>query len=518
MHKPAIDASGRTVDINSPDAPTFGDLIIPGLTRVNVKNKKDATRPGRSKSSPDVVMYDESVDLSKGKLQYSRVELFEEWKAGYLPSNDGFRDHEGDRIISNKVLPKQRTGKSNVEHRSEEIEGDDDVDGRGDGDKSNQHEDVKGEYEDEKEVEVEEVEVEEVEEEEVDNTTSVAVIEEDNFVLPSMAEMRGQTALYAQEINMAQPRLHQFSLMVLGHNARFMLWDQGGVAVSKLFNYRTNSYLMVKFLWRFARMTKAERGYDPNVRRLTPAEADLETLARTKLSEWNSRSKDDDKIYPVWHITVPAPPPQPSSDNPSRPSPPIEASISTQSSVFGPEPPPPMYEHGTEFLACYPVSERDHILGRGTRAYPAVSVKSKKIVFLKESWRDIGTEPEAEIIAMLNAKKVPFAPTLIAGGDTGFQTKVADTLPENWLTDSQYKDVLVSKRMQHRFTIKEVCKQLSTFKSLKQLLQVLYDAFRCECHFISSLSHTNEPWGMKVFAWLTNCARLSIETSVATIS
>ena len=49
-----------------------------------------------------------------------------------------------------------------------------------------------------------------------------------------------------------QHRTHHFTVMFFGDMARIIRWDRSGTVVTQKFNYKTDSAILGRFLWRFA--------------------------------------------------------------------------------------------------------------------------------------------------------------------------------------------------------------------------------------------------------------------------
>lgn len=63
-------------------------------------------------------------------------------------------------------------------------------------------------------------------------------------------------------------RAFVFSVLILKDEARLIRWDHAGAIVTNRFNYVDNSHLLVEFFWRFAHLTRGERGHDASMRGL----------------------------------------------------------------------------------------------------------------------------------------------------------------------------------------------------------------------------------------------------------
>ncbi|KAG5646857.1 hypothetical protein H0H81_008090, partial [Sphagnurus paluster] len=63
------------------------------------------------------------------------------------------------------------------------------------------------------------------------------------------------------------------------------------------------------------------------------------------------------------------------------------------------------------------MSYPESLAGRCTRAYPVYEQATKRLFFLKDSWRAEGLNPESHIIELLNECAVPHVPCFVCGGD-----------------------------------------------------------------------------------------------------
>ncbi|KAL4251308.1 hypothetical protein ABKN59_005659 [Abortiporus biennis] len=83
---------------------------------------------------------------------------------------------------------------------------------------------------------------------------------------------------YTAEIFRRHHRCHLFSIATVQSTARFLRWDRSGVIASTpvSFNEETGLKIFLTFLYRFARMSRSERGHDTSM--LEPSIMDLQLL------------------------------------------------------------------------------------------------------------------------------------------------------------------------------------------------------------------------------------------------
>ncbi|TFK38951.1 hypothetical protein BDQ12DRAFT_650578 [Crucibulum laeve] len=246
---------------------------------------------------------------------------------------------------------------------------------------------------------------------------------------------RGQMASYVTEWCNRQHRVHAFTVYIGQKSARFIRFDRAGAIVSRAFLYRERSGLLIDFLWRFAHLSRSERGYDTTVREADDAER---ALAYEHLAEWKP-----DQERPILVFTVPAEVTEP-ADGRDR-----------------------------EVIAWGAMGNADSPTGRATRAYPVYDMTMKKVVFMKDTWRSSKLEKETAILKELNEKKVRNVPKLLVGEDIPNQiTRTDQFIASTWRAGK----VSVTRRLHNRFLEDFVGRHLKKFKSSKELMQAIYDA------------------------------------------
>ncbi|KAG6812335.1 hypothetical protein H0H87_009870, partial [Tephrocybe sp. NHM501043] len=133
-------------------------------------------------------------------------------------------------------------------------------------------------------------------------------------------------------------------------------------------------------------------------------------------------------------------------------------------------------------------------IGRCTRAYPVYEIATSKHCFLKDGWRAHELDPEATILQELAEKKVEHIPIFECGGDVETEATMTDLYvpaPDSTQSDTnpypprrEFKwkkagsNKRITRRIHHRFIVNTIGKPLNTFRNSKQLLQVVYDAFK----------------------------------------
>ncbi|CDO78019.1 hypothetical protein BN946_scf184907.g9 [Trametes cinnabarina] len=288
-------------------------------------------------------------------------------------------------------------------------------------------------------------------------------------------DVRGQIMCYAVLVFDNQHRVHHFMLLILGAMARLIRWDRSGVLVTHKFDYTKEPEKLTQFLWRFGRMTPAQRGHDPTAVRVLPGSADFRLMHARAATPLKNREgfvvgeharlmfkgslkvtiaesiedsagkktyKMVDKDAPFWRLTV-------------------------------------HDERGhRDFLVGKPHTTAASLSGRGTRTYVAIDALDKDgpFVYLKDAWRVAHDriEQEGRILAELNDNSgggpVVGVPTLLCHGDVATQVTVSQTV---WLLkhgDAKPEDCTLKTHRHYRLVVKEVCLSMSEFLSFSELV------------------------------------------------
>ncbi|KAF9461774.1 hypothetical protein BDZ94DRAFT_1220970 [Collybia nuda] len=242
-------------------------------------------------------------------------------------------------------------------------------------------------------------------------------------------DCRGQLTGYATEWCSRQHLTFAYTILILGSKARLIRWDRGAAVVTEKFDYQEDSQLLVDFLWSFTRLDDAGRGKDDTVREADAAET---KIAHEKLSKWKPAKE---RRVIVFTIQV--------------------------------------NNKGREFIGWGSMADAESSTGRTTRAYPVWDTVEQTIRFLKDTWRGLNLERESEILRTLNAAGVQNVPELICGGDVDGYGHATRSHEMPWKCGMHN----IVQRIHHHFVGKDVVQKLDRFKSSKDLMKAVYDAF-----------------------------------------
>lgn len=247
-----------------------------------------------------------------------------------------------------------------------------------------------------------------------------------------------QLASYATEWCSWQHRTFAFTVCIFGSYARFIRWDRSGAVVSERFNYQEDSHLLSTFLWRFVHLKPKDRGRDTTVRDASQEEAEV---AKVELKKWKYKNTRSPVVFTVEDDGI-----------------------------------------NREFIGWGSMTVANSLMGRATRAYPVWDIKKKERRFLKDAWRDITLEAEANIIRELNKEGVRYVPTVLCGGDIQGHTTRSQEFAGNTEGLSTYrpwrcgqKDIVA--RIHHRLVVNFVGQHLNRFPSKFIMLQTVFYAY-----------------------------------------
>ncbi|PIL33501.1 hypothetical protein GSI_04124 [Ganoderma sinense ZZ0214-1] len=219
---------------------------------------------------------------------------------------------------------------------------------------------------------------------------------------PSSTERKnnlGQVLSYSSLLFEHQQRTHQFTLVILGQCARIVRWDRAGALVSEKFNYVEQPWMLGRFLWRFARMSAAQRGHDTTATRVLTT-SDEYRLMRERA---DVPQKNAEGFVINEHARLL-----------------FKESVRNSSAQWWKL----RVDDSTDprfFLVGEPHFQASGLSGRATRGYVAVDLADPRgaLVFLKDAWRvaHAGIEREGNILRYLNEKAVNRVPTLVCHGD-----------------------------------------------------------------------------------------------------
>ena len=278
---------------------------------------------------------------------------------------------------------------------------------------------------------------------------------------------------------------------------RSVRWDRAGAIVTKKFDYTRTPQILADFIWRYAHLSREQRGWDPTASALSDdagqqqAQLFTEAMERflypeeetARVIEAADRTlKTKNSRFPLWRIAV-------------------KNTLSSE---------PATLIVGRPFAG----DATDVVCGRFTRAYLAYHVEADRVVFLKDGWREaeafLGL-PEADTYAALRAHGVPHLPVVIAAGDVlGTDGLVQRTCTgelvddaEGWDHRGDYEDggdddneegrddSPYLPRIHHR-VVQEIAYPLDQATDVREFVQVLLDALTglyrcCNLYIISDL-------------------------------
>ena len=171
---------------------------------------------------------------------------------------------------------------------------------------------------------------------------------------------RGQIALYATRLQTYQFRTWVFSIGIFGNVARLFHWDRAGAIISEPIYYtKGGNRELAEFLWRYDRLDRVQRGFDPTVFDATKEEAAaFDNAIKSAVTEGNRvllkgliDSVGNNVDYPRKRIDT------------------LSEDEQVESYVVG-----------------RPIAIAGSPTGRATRGFVAMS-RTGELVFLKDSWR-----------------------------------------------------------------------------------------------------------------------------------
>lgn len=255
-----------------------------------------------------------------------------------------------------------------------------------------------------------------------------------------------------------QQRNFVFSICIFGSYVRFLRWDRAGCVVSQRFNLRLSRdrQKLAKFLWRYAALYPAFRGFDVTAIDASPRDARILKKAIRHFAE--NCTRDTSHIerclsryeeYPVYRVEV-------------------DALDGTKLKLI----------IGKPFQTYYKVG------GRATRVYAAYLISERRLVALKDFWSIQSDEymTEGAMYRLLQEHDVPNLPILLAAGDV-----VVDGVSQVTRTQGFSHFTGFTKQR----LVQEIYFPLKTIRSSRELTQVTRDALECTSLLLvfTTLSH-----------------------------
>ena len=313
----------------------------------------------------------------------------------------------------------------------------------------------------------------------------------------------GQIAEYVNKISRRQHRLHVYTLYIYAGQARIIRWDRAGAVVSTPFDFEKEPFLLHRIIWRYAWMTREQRGHDPTAVLATQAEIEEMRACKCEAHErWIATARDESlnkRGWPVYKITV-----SPHSIVDEKKLTPIaddirpeEASNAKQSAL----------ESGkADFIVGRRHFASSSPTGRGTKCYIAYDMSGKRLVFLKDYWRsyvDDNTSPaEGKILEHLRTRNVKNVPTPLAYEDVGLREgAVQQTRTQEFLPVDERTGCKPTVRRHHRLVMKEIGQPLETHRNARELVRVLKHALKGMSMLLSLATPLLMPTAAHQQAW-----------------
>ena len=248
----------------------------------------------------------------------------------------------------------------------------------------------------------------------------------------------------------------------MGRHVRIIRWDRSGAVTTRKFDYVGKAKRLMKFLWRYTRLSDEQRGHDSTAKRL------LSGNPLYKLMD--EPVKNGDNILEQHAYDM------------------FKDSLSGNRYLTE------VYDVSLEktrlFVIGEPTVTPEGLVGCGTRGYVALEVENQDrgwsakpgYIWFKDCWRVElkGTEQEGDILGKLNAADVESVPTLVCHGDVpGQRTR----LREAWFKRYPEEDAKYCPfrtLVHYRMVVAEVCLPLDQFQYGRQLLRLILQCMEGE--------------------------------------
>ncbi|KAI0764206.1 hypothetical protein BD413DRAFT_196048 [Trametes elegans] len=337
-----------------------------------------------------------------------------------------------------------------------------------------------------------------------------------------------QLSVYAYNAMLHKHRTAIYGLLLNGPEFRAMRYSRGGLIVSEKTNYVTDPAALFETLARFSQLSAEAQGLDPTATLLEPHSAAFKLMDEYAEDPGNDMDYAEGTVVPLYTplsdiaspSSMPAMVPS-TSATPTRYAndPPARTRMTRQrarelaaledaaaraipghDSDLDPEirddvEDPPVFKYvrtrfreslqdgwpryklevGPEkrkFLVGKPTFCSVTLFGRGTHGYVALDPKSRRFVFLKDSWRPFyeDVEPEGQYLQILGSGAAKdYVPQLLCHGYVGdTERDPADIVEEN-------DDMDVLREYRHyRLVVKDVGLSFDCIENSQQLVKCLF--------------------------------------------
>ena len=270
----------------------------------------------------------------------------------------------------------------------------------------------------------------------------------------------GQLIAYAAALHHSQFRVFSFGVVLFGEKGRLLRWDRSGVIYTEAFQWKTQPDTLCEFFWRLNFLSPVDRGYDTTV---TPVMDDDEE-AKAALSKLRTYEGWEDgeklKITNLYRFLV-------------------RDDYATDGEL-------------RSYITPGAVWDTNALFGRCTFGYIAYDVATSKLVYLKDFWRtDLPRiQKEGDVYRRLHDAEVPNIPALGPAGDVPLSPvhtstsafSMQRTKTQDYLKGSGGRGEwcpgrpCVEPYVHYRLVLETLGQPLNTFKSTRQLCEVIRDA------------------------------------------
>ncbi|KAF9646247.1 hypothetical protein BDM02DRAFT_3271085 [Thelephora ganbajun] len=287
-------------------------------------------------------------------------------------------------------------------------------------------------------------------------------------LLKNTCSTRGQITLYSARQQAYQFRTSVLTVGIFGKIARLFRWDRTGSKVTEPIDYSTtqgNRYL-TEFFARFDQMSPEARGWDPTVKNATDKEINDFSEAVMKACERRSKrgkKAEDEDEDPLFSKLV-------ESVGHRNQYPRKRVSVIDGDKI-------------RHYIVGRPTSVVKSPTGRATRGFVAMSVETKRLVFLKDSWRpDVeGVKAEDYWYGVLRQKRAKHIGAFSHGSDVYGAKKLIRchdkkqrTLTQLYAKEHGGLDTMMGY-IHYRVVQPELYLPLEMFRSSKHLTSVMLD-------------------------------------------
>lgn len=121
-------------------------------------------------------------------------------------------------------------------------------------------------------------------------------------------EARTQHASCIAEILLRQHRTHVFSVYICRQHARLLRWDRTGILYTEPLNITGQPHLLLNFIYRVARLSRDDMGYDTSVTLATTQDIDHIRTYRPQHDELKRLATEmlrHESSFPIYKVSCP---------------------------------------------------------------------------------------------------------------------------------------------------------------------------------------------------------------------